>query len=122
MSKVYIQINDSNHIINVNSDIFLTNFDGWICIDEGKGDKYALALNNYFEKPIFNEYGVSIYEYIDKTVRERSPEEIERDNQMIINIDKKEDSSVTMEVLYQKIEGLEGALANIQSLLEALNG
>ena len=41
---------------------------------------------------------------------------------MIINIDKKEDSSVTMEALYQKIEGLEGALANIQSLLEALNG
>ena len=58
MSKVYIQIDDSNHIINVNSDIFLTYFDGWICIDEGEGDKYALAFSNYFEKPIFNEYGV----------------------------------------------------------------
>ena len=122
MSKVYIQINDSNHIINVNSDIFLTNLDGWICIDEGKGDKYALALNNYFEKPIFNEYGVSNYEYIDKTIRERPLEEIERDNQMVINIDKKDDGSITMEALYQKVVGLEGTLANIQSLLRALNG
>ena len=122
MSKVYIQINDSNHIINVNSDIFLASFDGWICIDEGKGDKYALAFSNYFEKPIFNEYGVSIYEYIDKTVRERPLEEIERDNQMIINIDKKDDGSITMEALYQKVEGLENRLANIQSLLRTLNG
>lgn len=122
MSKVYIQINDSNHIINVNSDIFLTSLDGWIFIDEGDGDKYALAFHNYFEKPIFNEYGVSIYEYIDKTVRERPLEEIERDNQMIINIDKKDDGSITMEALYQKVEGLENRLANIQSLLRALNG
>lgn len=122
MSKVYIQINDSNHIINVNSDIFLTNLDGWIFIDEGNGDKYALALNNYFEKPIFNEYGVSIYEYIDETIRERPLEEIERDNQMIINIDKKDDGSITMEELYKKVVGLEGTLANIQSLLRALNG
>lgn len=51
--QVYIKINDNNEIVEVNSSVFLNNVDGFIKIDEGKGDKYAHAQTHYFDKPLY---------------------------------------------------------------------
>ena len=64
--KVYIKVNESNEIIDVNSDIFIDNFSDWIYIDEGFGDRYAHAQGNYFEKPLQNLDGTYNYKYNKK--------------------------------------------------------
>ena len=63
--EVYIKTNENGYIIAVNSSEFLTNIDGWIKIDEGYGDKYHHAQNNYFDKPIYTESGVYQYKLVD---------------------------------------------------------
>lgn len=61
---VYIRVNKQNEIIEVGSNVFIENFDNWIFVDEGFGDKYAHAQNQYLEKPIIDDNG--IYNYIFK--------------------------------------------------------
>lgn len=68
--KVYIKINESNIIVAINSQIFLKDLMEWIEIDEGKGDKYVHAQNNYFEKGLVDEHRRYNYKYIDDTVVE----------------------------------------------------
>ena len=50
---VYAKYDENGNIIEVNSDIFIKNFDGWTKIDEGYGDRYAHAQNQYFNEPLF---------------------------------------------------------------------
>lgn len=45
---VYVKKDENGNILEVNSDIFIKNFDGWEKIDEGYGDKYAHAQSQYF--------------------------------------------------------------------------
>lgn len=47
--KVYVKRDDSGKIVDVNSEIFLKNLDGWEFYDEGFGDKYAHAQSQYFD-------------------------------------------------------------------------
>lgn len=75
--EVYIKINRAEKVIAVNSEIFIENTEGWLKIDEGKGDKYAHAQGNYFEKPIINENGVHNYVWENGAVREATAEEKE---------------------------------------------
>ena len=66
--KVYAKVNDKNEIIEVVSSIFIKDFNGWIKIDEGFGDKYAHAQSQYFDKPLINENGVYNYKYINNKI------------------------------------------------------
>lgn len=50
---VYAKYDENGNIIEVNSDIFIKNFDGWTKIDEGYGDRYAHAQGQYFNEPLF---------------------------------------------------------------------
>jgi hypothetical protein len=75
--EVYIQTNENGYIVAVNSSEFLTNIDGWTKIDEGYGDKYHHAQNNYFDKPIYTESGVYRYKFVDGVAVECTAEEIE---------------------------------------------
>ena len=59
--KVYVKVNKNNEIIDVGSSIFIKDFNSWIKIDEGFGDKYAHAQSQYFEKPLINDQG--FYQY-----------------------------------------------------------
>ena len=52
--KVYIKINENNEIIEINSEIFISSLSGWILIDEGFGDKYALAQSNYLNDDLID--------------------------------------------------------------------
>ena len=68
--KVYIKINQENEIIEVGSDIFIENFENWIKIDEGNGDKYAHAQNQYLG-PLQNDDGKYKYIYLDGKIIEK---------------------------------------------------
>ena len=55
--SVYAKINDEGFVTDINSDIFIKDFTGWVKIDEGFGDKYAHAQNKYYENIIVDEFG-----------------------------------------------------------------
>lgn len=61
--KVYVKVNTKNEITAINSEIFIKDLTGWVEIDEGYGDKYAHAQNNYFSKPLRNIDGTYNYKY-----------------------------------------------------------
>ena len=54
---VYVKINDDGYVTEVGSEIFISNFDGWVKIDEGFGDRFAHAQSHYFDKPLVDENG-----------------------------------------------------------------
>lgn len=76
---VYIQVDEQNRIIAVNSSAFLTDVNGWIEIDSGYGDRYHHAQGNYFDKPLYDERGIHQYKFIDGAAMERTQEEMETD-------------------------------------------
>lgn len=80
--KVLIKINNAKSIIAVDSDAFVASLDGWIQIDEGVGDRYHHAQNNYFPKPKYDERGIPRYTYVpdgSPKWRERTQEEMDAD-------------------------------------------
>lgn len=74
--EVYIQTDEIGYITAVNSSEFLSDTSGWVKIDEGYGDKYHHAQNNYFPDPIITDSGAYQYKYHDGAVRECTAEEI----------------------------------------------
>ena len=71
---VYIRVNKQNEIIEVGSNIFIENFDNWIFVDEGFGDKYAHAQNQYLEKPIIDDNGIYNYIFKNNKITEKTKE------------------------------------------------
>lgn len=71
MVKVYVKTNEEHEITEVASSIFLEDTKGYTEIDEGSGDKYVHAQNNYFEKPLQDESGNYNYLFINGKVYER---------------------------------------------------
>ena len=49
--KVLVQTDDAGSVTAINSDAFVSG-DGWTAIDEGEGDRYRHAQNNYLLKPL----------------------------------------------------------------------
>ena len=69
-TKVYIKIDENNNIIDINSDIFIEDTEGWIFIDDGYGDKYDHAQSSYLDKPLINEDGTYNYKFINDEIIE----------------------------------------------------
>lgn len=59
--KVYVKVNADGYITDINSEIFIKDFTGWIEIDKGYGDKFSHAQSQYFDKPIIDENGEYTY-------------------------------------------------------------
>lgn len=76
--KVLVQTDNDGRVTAINNDIFV-NSAGWIAIDEGKGDRYRHAQNNYLQKPLMDERGVYRYKMVEGKVVERSTEEMDAD-------------------------------------------
>ena len=55
--KVYVKVNEKNEVTDINSDVFIRHPTGWIKIDEGQGDRYAHAQNNYLPGPTLDDRG-----------------------------------------------------------------
>lgn len=80
--RVFIKTDESGRIIDVNSSAFLFDTTGCVQIDEGTGDRYHHAQNNYFPKPKYDERGIPRYAYVpdgDPKWRERTKEEMDAD-------------------------------------------
>lgn len=74
---VYIRVDENGSVIEINSDAFLDNIDGYIEIDSGYGDKYHHAQNNYFSKPLYDERWCANYKLENNIIVERIDEEKE---------------------------------------------
>ena len=61
MYKVYIKTDSENCITEITSGEFISDTAGYTVIDEGEGDKFHHAQNNYLEKPISDENGAFNY-------------------------------------------------------------
>lgn len=76
--KVLVQIDDAGRVTAINSDAFVSG-DGWTQIDEGEGDRYRHAQNNYLLKPLTDERGVYRYKLVDGLVAQRTQAEMDAD-------------------------------------------
>lgn len=74
---VYIRVDSSNRVLEVNSSAFLADTTGWTQIDEGWGDKYHHAQGNYLDGPLYTEDGIPRYKLDRGRVVERTEEELE---------------------------------------------
>lgn len=77
--KVYIKTDDKNCVTAINSEIFISNYSGWIEIDNGDGDRFTHAQGNYLPKPLTDENGVYCYKYENGVISERSEDEMAAD-------------------------------------------
>lgn len=108
-SKVYIRIDDKNRIIACDGGYSIgniKNYDEWILVDEGLGDKYNLCQSNYFDKPLYEEHGVPIYKYENGCVMERTQTEIDADIAALLV----PDPQPTVAELQAKVAELETAI------------
>ena len=76
---VYVKVDESNRITEINSSEFLTDVTGWTEIDSGYGDKYHHAQGNYFSQPLYDERGICRYKLVDGKPVERTQEEMDAD-------------------------------------------
>lgn len=77
--KVYVKANKNGMITAINSNAFLPDTTGWTEIDEGEGDKYRHAQNNYLPAGLTDENGIYNYKLTDgkpelRTTEEKAPE------------------------------------------------
>ena len=77
--KVYVLPDAECRITAINSDAFIDDLTGWVQIDEGAGDKYHHAQNNYLPMPIVDERGTYRYKLVNGKVVERTTEEMDAD-------------------------------------------
>lgn len=105
---VYIRLNDKNEVVEVNSEIFISDLTGWIKIDEGYGDKYSHAQSNFFQKHIFTDLGDYTYEYVDDQVREIDHADSEARNEKARRIN--ELKRLLAETDYKAIKYAEGVI------------
>lgn len=56
MYKVYVKTNAEGDVLDINSEIFLSEKQKkeWTVIDQGNGDRYAHAQGNYIDGPLYD--------------------------------------------------------------------
>lgn len=78
-SRVYVLLDAESRILRLEGEYSLpADLTGWTKIDEGNGDKYALAQSHYLDKPLYDG-AVLRYKLVGGKVVERTAEEIEAD-------------------------------------------
>lgn len=111
MSDVYIRV-FNGLIIDVNSNDFLSDNEGWIKIDSGNGDKFKHAQGNYFTGGLFDDNGIPRYAYADGAISFRDSSAIKADLEKIV--------SELPKKITDRIANLEKALNTINTLLAKL--
>lgn len=82
ISKVYVLTDDRSRIIRCEGGYTIgniTNFTGWVQIDEGTEDRYNLCQSHYFEGGLYTDDGIPRYKLVDGEAVERTEEEIGAD-------------------------------------------
>ena len=70
-SKVYIKIDGDNNIISCDGGYSISNikdFNEWMLIDEGYGDKYNLCQVHYFKGGLYDDNNIPRYKYENSTI------------------------------------------------------
>lgn len=83
LSKIYVLTDDQSRIIRCEGGYTIgniTDFTGWVQIDEGTGDRYNLCQSHYFDS-LYTEDGIPRYKLTDGAPVLRSDEEIDADRQ-----------------------------------------
>ena len=76
---VYAKTNENGIITAINSSAFISDATEWTEIDEGVGDKYHHAQNNYLSAGLIDENGIFNYKLTNgkpelRTAEEKAPE------------------------------------------------
>lgn len=77
--KVLVRTDDAGRVVDINSNAFVQDTDGWVQIDSGSGDRYHHAQGNYLPGPLTDERGLYRYKLTDGAVVERTAEEMDGD-------------------------------------------
>ena len=77
--KVLVRVDDAGRVVEINSDAFVTETDGWVEIDSGWEDRHHHAQGNYLPGPLMDERGVYRYKLVDGKPVERTAEEMDAD-------------------------------------------
>ena len=88
---VYVKINNSDYITDINSSAFIRDTTGWCEIDCGIGDKYHHAQGNYFQQPIYTMGGAYRYKLMAGKPIECTAEEIAEQEKAIKSIPSQND-------------------------------
>lgn len=107
---VYIRTDAAGRVIEINSDAFLRDADGWTQIASGHGDKFHHAQGNYLPLPLMDERGVYRYKLEEGAIVERTEEEMDSDW-----VEPEQRPSV-----YERISALESAFEKITAILNKL--
>lgn len=62
--SVYVQVNENNYITAIDSDAFIEDLALWIKVDEGQGDLYKFAKNNYCKYGVMTSDGSYNYKLV----------------------------------------------------------
>lgn len=73
--KVYVKPDENGIITAINSSAFLSDTTNWTEIDEGDGDRFHHAQNNYLPVGLIDENGIYNYKLIDGTPVLRTEED-----------------------------------------------
>lgn len=77
--KVLVRTDDAGRVVDINSNAFVQDTDGWVQIDSGHGDRYHHAQGNYLPGTLVDERGVYRYALEDGAIVERTQEEMDVD-------------------------------------------
>ena len=84
-SRVYVLLDSESRVLRLEGEYSLpADLTGWTKIDEGFGDKYALAQSHYLDKPLYDG-AVLRYKLVDGKVVERTAEEIEAGDEVSVD-------------------------------------
>ena len=105
MAKVYIKTDEQTRIVEINSDLFLSDLNGWMQIDEGQGDMYAHAQGHYLDKPLMETDGIYAYKWangaaVERTEAEKAADRAERTTPMTLEERVTEMEMVLVEMVY----------------------
>ena len=110
MYKVYVKTDTEGRIVDINSDAFIDNTDGWTQIDQQDSDRCHHAQNNYFPLPVTTDDGSYRYKLEDGVAVERTAMEISED---LVHIPPQEDPTAI-------INGLIAEMARQNTILAGL--
>lgn len=106
---VYIRVDDAGRVVNVNSNAFLSNVEGWVEIERGSGDKYQHAQGNYLPGPLLDKRGICRYKLQDGALVERTAEEMEAD----VKAPEKTEIEKRIETIEKTVKGISDLLAKL---------
>lgn len=78
---VFILTDGQQRVIDINSDVFLEETEGWLPIDSGFGDRYRHAQGNYLPGPLTDADGICRYREAEGSILQRSAAEMEADRE-----------------------------------------